>query len=69
MAIVLLFIGLIVTIISSFFISFNIYKMLNVKGNKFAGFLSVISFIVSLIGIGIVVLLVWSQLTGGFSRR
>jgi hypothetical protein len=69
MIIVLFFIGLIVTILSSLYISRKVYRTLNYDGNKFAGFFSIIFFLLSLFVIGLGVLYVWVQLSGGFSRR
>lgn len=69
MIIVLFFIGIVVTILSSLYISWKAYRILNSGKNKFAGLLSFILFFVSLFGIGIIILFVWAELTGGFSRR
>ncbi|ABG61038.1 hypothetical protein [Cytophaga hutchinsonii] len=69
MAIIVFFIGFIAVLISAFYISFNVYATLNSRGNKLAALASIIAFVVSLIGLGVIVLFVWAELTGGFSRR
>lgn len=69
MIIIAFFVGFIAVLISAFYISFNVYKTLNYRGNKLAIPASIIAFVVSLIGVGVVVLFVWAELTGGFSRR